>query len=264
MIEAPITIQKRAAFSVVPDAVLENLGLSFSARVALAWLLGRPTGWQVRVGHLCRVLGLTGRTWPRSRKELEAAGFFRQERRRGAGNQFVWVHVVTDAPLYVAQASIPTNREDGSIPTVCRDAARIDAPRADIAAQRGTEQKAAAARRLPADGKRRRERPSGIVTWSTDDAAEAQRIEEAFDVAAIAEAVASVGRAGKDAVPGLVAREIKRLRRNHDAERPILEGNRRRQEQAAIVDTGATARGLSLLPPTLRAHVAARRPVNET
>jgi len=257
--EARITVQKRAAFSVVPDAVLENVGLSFSARVALAWLLGRPTGWQVRVGHLCRVLGLTDRTWPRSRKELEMAGFFRQERRRGAGNQFEWVHLVTDAPLYADQTPIPTERGDGAIHTVCRDAGRIDAHRGDIAAQGGAEQKAAAARRLPDDRKRRRERPSGIVTWSADDAAEAQRIEEAFEVAAIAEAVASVGRAGKDPVPGLVARELKRQRRNRDTERPIEEGNRRRQEQAAIIDADATARGLSLLPPALRAHVAACR-----
>ena len=258
MTEPQITIQKRAAFSVVPDAVLENLGLSFSARVALAWLLGRPTGWQVRVGHLCRVLGLTGRTWPRSRKELEAAGFFRQERRRGSGNQFVWVHLVTDAPLYADQTSIPTDREDGSIPTVCRDAARIDACRGDIAASGGTKQKAAARRAL-SDGKRRRERPSGIVTWSADDTAEALRIEEAFETKAIAEAVASLARVGKDAVPGLVAREIKRQRRKHEAQRPVLEGERRPGDRVAIVDEKATARGLSLLPPTLRAHVAARR-----
>lgn len=129
-----IAIKKRHSYSSVPDAVLENLSLSFTARITLAWLLGRPPGWEVRVGHLRRVLGLSDKTWPRARDELATAGFYRQERTTGRSNKFVWRHWVTDAPLYESNPAdpIPPKGGDGATPPRGRDGGGMDAEQGDI------------------------------------------------------------------------------------------------------------------------------------
>ncbi|WP_153116906.1 hypothetical protein [Rhodocyclus tenuis] len=123
-----IRVHRRQSWSSVPDAVLEAVGMSFGARLVLAWLLGRPTDWEIRIGHMCRVLGLTEKTWPRIRDELRAAGFFESERTRrkeGEGmGRFEWRNAVTDAPLY----AIPPKRGNGStIPPKSMDGKRMDA-----------------------------------------------------------------------------------------------------------------------------------------
>jgi len=84
--------------------------MSFGARVVLAWLLGREDGWEIRIGHMCRVLGLTDKSWPRIRDELRSAGFFESTRLKADGGRFEWRNAVTDAPLY----AIPPKRGDGS------------------------------------------------------------------------------------------------------------------------------------------------------
>jgi len=67
--------------------------------------------------------------------------------------------------------------------------------------------------RQAASGKRRRERPSGLVSWTPDDEVEAERMEADMDLPpdGLAAAIAAVRAAGKQPVPGLVARELERL-----------------------------------------------------
>lgn len=95
-----IQIRRRQRWSAVPDSVLEAVGMSFGARVVLAWLIGREDGWEIRIGHMCRVLGLTDKSWPRIRDELRSAGFFASVRRKAEGGRFEWEHTITDSPLY--------------------------------------------------------------------------------------------------------------------------------------------------------------------
>ena len=64
--------------------------------------------------------------------------------------------------------------------------------------------------------KRRAERPSGIVTWIVDDTPEAERIEQKHSSGEIRAAVAALAEAGKEPVPGLVAREITRQAKKAD------------------------------------------------
>lgn len=61
--------------------------------------------------------------------------------------------------------------------------------------------------------KRRRERPSGLVTWDASDVAEAERLEAENDPSAISVAVDSIAAAGREPVPGLVAAELVEMRR---------------------------------------------------
>ncbi len=63
-----------------------------------------------------------------------------------------------------------------------------------------------------ASKKVRRARASGIVSWTTDDAVEAERLEARTAGEEISAAVAAVSAQGKDPVPGLIEREITKAR----------------------------------------------------
>lgn len=73
--------------------------------------------------------------------------------------------------------------------------------------------------------KRRRQRPSGIVTWTTDDELEAQRIECDHGADEIGDAVAALVEAGKEPVPGLVEKRLMKQARDKTA----LDAQRKRQ-----------------------------------
>lgn len=118
-----VRVRKRLSYSAVPDVVLEATWLSTSARLVLAWLLGRPDGWVIHISHMTRILGLTDKSWPRTRKELIASGFFVQERQKGEGGKFFWINEINDDPLYQDSSILPkrrdgkcSNAESGDIP----------------------------------------------------------------------------------------------------------------------------------------------------
>lgn len=127
-----IKIKRRQRWSAVPDCVLENQNLSFPARLTLSWMLGREDGWEIRVGVMCRTLGLTDKTWPRVRDELISAGFFQQTKLTDPESKKIyWVHIVTDDPLY-PEISTPPNGGDGkTIPPKGRHGAGRDASGGD-------------------------------------------------------------------------------------------------------------------------------------
>ena len=112
-----VKIKKSHAFSVIPDAILEDTRMRMETRLVLGWLIGRPDGWEVRVGHVQRKLGLSERRWVTVRKELEALGYLRQIRRQQADGKFVWEHIVFDTPMVGApepETTIPPKPQDGS------------------------------------------------------------------------------------------------------------------------------------------------------
>lgn len=89
-----------------------------------------------------------------------------------------------------------------------------------------------------AAGKRRRVRPSGIVTWTDDDGLEAERIEREHSEGEIGAAIMALAGAGKQPVPGLIAGEIERQRRTRQAD-----------EQAASRHAAAEAAAVPVLDP---------------
>lgn len=105
-------------------------------------------------------------------------------------------------------------------------------------------------------GKRRNERPSGIVTWEPLDIEKAELIERTHSAAEIGVAVAALTACDKEPVPGLVTRELDRQRRErHTAERrAAAEAAHQVLLSAPIakVDAETRARGLAMLPPSLR------------
>jgi hypothetical protein len=108
-------------------------------------------------------------------------------------------------------------------------------------------------------GKQRRVRPSGIVTWTSDDVAEAERLEKETSPGEMAAAVQSVRSSGKESVPGLVAAELERMRRRREAEAAAQE---RRSAAAATPpdDPDVIARGQAFLEARRRLRRAAKAP----
>lgn len=139
-----IRVQRRQApFSVIPDYVLEDTRMRPDTRLVLGWLIGRPDGWEVRVGVVQRKIGLSERRWVTVRKELEALGYLRQIRRQNAEGKFVWEHIVSDTPMIDEpepegdETTIPPKPQDGlntrkTIPPKTMDGSSMHGQRGDI------------------------------------------------------------------------------------------------------------------------------------
>lgn len=96
--KARLRIEKKRAFSAVPDDILTDQRLGLDARCALAYMVGRPDGWDYYVTQIQRALGISEARWVRMRKELEGAGYYRQRKVRTAAGRIGWEIVVSDTP----------------------------------------------------------------------------------------------------------------------------------------------------------------------
>jgi hypothetical protein len=185
--------------------------------------LSRRPGWTIYIAQVCRALGLSDAVWVGARKELEAYGFYRAERRRSARGKWEWHHYMYRDPVAIHpgdETTILRKVGDGEIMDEKQGDKRsytqqITTSRSSSARARGPA--AGAAARLQQRGvKARRERPSGIVCFYQDDpeAAAAVEVEPAEEVR---EAVADEIAEGNEPVPGRVARRILRNRAARDA-----------------------------------------------
>lgn len=91
-----IVVRKRRRFISVPDDIFERTDISDAARLAAAWMSGRPWDWEFRVWHICKCLGWGDAKWRSVRKELCAAGYFRQRRIHRSDGTFEWVNEFSD------------------------------------------------------------------------------------------------------------------------------------------------------------------------
>lgn len=254
MSDPQILVRKKRAYSAVPDDILTNKSLSVSARLVLAYMIGRPDGWVIHVSQVCSAIGIgTGGQWRRVRNELENAGFFIQTRTRGADGKIKWHHEVTDIPTILSK---PTDGEP-------IDGGAIHGDRQDITIgfeQRIKQRIAAAPPACARDGaaaaprsdkcKSRRKRQSGIVTWSGGDELEAERIEKEHTEDEIGSALTVLASTGKQPVPGLVAGEIERQSRTKKAADRAIE--RRASATRIELDSGTVSKGKEILPAGLR------------
>lgn len=101
-----ITVRRRRAYSAIPDDVLEDSRLSLRARAVLAWMIGRPEGWEIRIGHMCRVLDMSEYVWAQVRDEITAAGYYRQWSGRDTSGRITWVREVSDSPSPTAAPEV--------------------------------------------------------------------------------------------------------------------------------------------------------------
>lgn len=98
-------------YSIVPDSILTDKRLSTTARLVMAYMVGRGPDWVFYVRQVQAAIGLSESRWTGARRELEAAGYLRQIKRQGAAGRWVWELEVYDTP------TIPENAIPGkSIP----------------------------------------------------------------------------------------------------------------------------------------------------
>ena len=109
------------SFSVVPDSVLIDTSLSPTARLILAYVVGKPDGWVVCVTDVCKQLGLTNSQWRTARDNLRKAGVIPADhpKRVGGGpHKFTWVLDLMLERYYLAQSKLstghPSKIADGS------------------------------------------------------------------------------------------------------------------------------------------------------
>lgn len=212
-----IALKKRRSWSSVPDDVLEDTRISLRARAVLGWMLGRPAGWDLYIGHMRHVLDMSEHVWISVRAELERVGYYTQSRGRDAAGKIVWAREVSDTPtppspnLSRMDSTMHGDAMHGGVGDIALSVEHDHAAACTAAAS-----PAAIAPPPPAGGKRRRSRLSGIETWEADDPAAATDIESTHPPEAIAAACAAI-RARRNAkgnpaspVPGLVVAEIER------------------------------------------------------
>lgn len=89
---------KRRAFSAVPDDILTDSRLGWTARVVLSWMLGRSSDFKLNIWHVRKTFKLSEQQWLRARREMQAAGYFQQKRERDSQGKIKWLQVVTDTP----------------------------------------------------------------------------------------------------------------------------------------------------------------------
>lgn len=89
----------RKPYSVVPDHVLEARHLKATTRLILAWVLGRPNGWEYRIQAMLQRLGIKDTAWRSARKELIAGGWLTQIKQRQPNGTLVWINEFTDEPI---------------------------------------------------------------------------------------------------------------------------------------------------------------------
>lgn len=94
-------------FSVIPNTTLNDRRLSWEALGMLAYLISKPTDWQVRVADLTQRPG-TGRDRAyRILDELAQNGYVQRRQLQGAGGRFCgWEYLVFDEPQ---EAPLPEN-----------------------------------------------------------------------------------------------------------------------------------------------------------
>ncbi|MDO8465273.1 MAG: hypothetical protein Q7S46_08490 [Gallionella sp.] len=261
-----IEIQREGAvaFAVpLPRALFRDVRLTFSARGLFAFLWDLPEGWVLRLDHLVK-MGPEGRDALRARlRELEQVGAVRIEAIRADGGRVAgkrWILIAADrwaieAPL----ARKPLQDGSSTEERVSRSSVKPIIGKPDTKVSQGVKVLQAAAPHAPArghadaaapqSGKRRTKRASGIVTWMPDDLLEAVRIEQQHSADVIGAAVSALLTAGKQPVPGLVAREIERQRHEHiAAERRAVIAQQLAAADALALDPTVAARAEQLYP----------------
>ncbi|MFJ4412249.1 hypothetical protein [Streptomyces sp. NPDC088910] len=91
-------IRHARGFTVLPNALLQDRRLSYTARGLLADLLSRPDGWREDGRHMADTSPQGRLTVAKALRELTAAGYYRVERVRRPDGTFVSESHVYDTP----------------------------------------------------------------------------------------------------------------------------------------------------------------------
>lgn len=113
--ETKILINRRDGFTVLPNKLLRDPGLSLKAKGLLCVMLSLPPSWDFTVSGLCTITD-TGRDAIRSAlSEMEETGYLTREQAHGACGKFSGnVYIVSDEPVSPLVGNPPT--EEPGVP----------------------------------------------------------------------------------------------------------------------------------------------------
>lgn len=220
MAERPKTTQlhyhgpdKPEPYAIVPVAMFQydpSRPLSPAARLVRIFLrvLAHRPCWTIYVSHVQRAMHISESKWARVRRELEAQGYFRSVRSRTTEGKWEWQHHVFETPVNpeVAKTIPPKAGDGGSMDGQQGDTrsltVRITTPRSSIARERKPVPAATANAREP----KVKRVVHGMVCWTANEAADAERIAAVHTSEDVAAAIAGLP-AGKS-FPGHVEAAI--------------------------------------------------------
>lgn len=246
-------------------ALFRDPRLSFSARGLFAFLWDLPADWLIRSTWLA-TRGPDGKDAIRARlAELRAVGAMRIEPLREADGKVAGTRWVLISPEKWAKAAPLSHSTESGIsrlsafPTIGEPAAKVlqevKVLQDEAAARAPARIAVAAAAHQEKRQKRRVVRASGIVTWTPDDHPEAERIELQHGVDVIGAAVAALTATSKEPVPGLVAREIDRQRRAHEAAERQAATEAAQAASPFLVDPATLQHGSQLMANIRRSRI---------
>lgn len=238
---------------ITPSATVRDPRLSYRALGVLSRLLDNAEGYGMTADDLVAERPDTKGRRDAIRtalRELRAAGYIHERAKKGAGGRFSGKEtLVFDTPQSVGDDGKPENPPAG-FPPAEKPALKSSKSTSLVkplkaAASRARDPASAAAGELQQQQQRatrkvRRVRPSGIVCWEEDDPQFAEAIEADATLGEVRAGVVAVEATGKDPVPGLVSREIQRVRgmrekaeqtKAREAAGPLAEARRQHEER---------------------------------
>ena len=193
----------------VPQSIILDLNLGDAACRIIIYLLDRSRmkDWKIRIyGDVLPRFKISEFRWPKIRRELELAGYYKCEKVKSKNGSFSQVHHLYYPPLHKSKKGVkqppsfpgvgdPGVGDSGAYSKQAKPKQKSSSTRAPASAGD------AAAPRIKA----RRVRVSGLVTWYPEDAVASEILELQTPPSELAEAVAAEQAAGREPVPGRVA-----------------------------------------------------------
>lgn len=104
-------------YSRVPNSILERKDLSSTAKICIAWLIGRPSGWHLIINQMCAALNISERQWATAKKELIAAGLFEQKKIKKPDGKYEWNHWWVTIPTFTTDGQAANDSTMNGEPT---------------------------------------------------------------------------------------------------------------------------------------------------
>lgn len=194
MSEASLMVFKKRSFSSCPDDIFEDQSLSHAARGVVAFLVGRPPNWQIRISHIKSRLGISDHRWDKYRNEMISAGYFLQKKYRSTSGKWEWQNIVTDSKFEFEFETIPENTKYGETKG---GKTKPDKP-ANKANNPNSKMKP------PSLHAKKMVEISGVTCWYPEDRAKIEKAVEDFGVEAVKKAAEELAGQGIDPLPSRV------------------------------------------------------------
>ena len=202
----------------VPQSIILDRNLSDAACRVIIYLLDRSwmKDWKIRIyGDVLPRFKISEYRWPKIRREMELAGYYKSEKIKSRNGSFTQIHHVYYPPHKSEEGVKPPPSYPGVGDSGLGHPGVGDS--GAYSKQAKPKQKSSSTRvarvHAPADAgaaaaptiKARRVRVSGLVTWYPEDVGESEILELQTPSSELESAVAAEHAAGRDPLPGRVA-----------------------------------------------------------